>query len=616
MKIGRWLFSVAMSLSVLSGTLIAHSGEALVRPPAFDWDTWQPPKYVPNWKGVPHELRLPPVDLTDPPAEPVHWTAQWEEREGCLIAWPLGWTSTYTAFCEIVDELQEVGVVYMLYSSLASKSAISGILASGGVSQDYCEWLNIPYNDNWTRDWGPQNIWGLESGNWGIVDNRCLYGPASNNVNPALNEMWRMDYYESPILTEGGNLCTDGMGRVFCTRWCLLEASLVGMSEEELREAYWDYLNVELTILPWPPISPHLDMSAKLVDPETWIIGEWPPDDPNTPDINNMIAILDTMTASTGNPYTIYRVQQPDRLPSGYWRTYTNSYMQNGKVLLAVYGVEQDSAAIAVFQQVLPGYEIVPINCAGFDGSGGAIHCSTHGIADHIEDYFHDVEITATPVSPPIIIPSGGGDFQYDITLDNLETDSIYTQVWVEVTLPDGSVLSPLYEEYWDLPGNSTASQSLSQYVPERAPSGDYTYSLFTGERLPRVVNDSSYFEFTKIGVDGAVSNDLTGWWTEEIITSEAAVATVNPADFAIVGVYPNPFNPTAVLSYKLQDASIVNLSVYDISGRKVAELVNGWRDTGVHEVTFDGVGFSSGIYFYRLDAGGQSASGKMVLVK
>jgi len=130
------------------------------------------------------------------------------------------------------------------------------------------------------------------------------------------------------------------------------------------------------------------------------------------------------------------------------------------------------------------------------------------------------------------------------------------------------------------------------------------------------VVNDSSYFDFTKVGVDGAASNDLTGWWTEEIISSEAAVATVNPADFAIDGVYPNPFNPTAVLSYKLQDASIVNLSVYDISGRKVAELVNGWRDTGVHEVTFDGVGFSSGIYFYRLDAGGQSASGKMVLVK
>jgi len=150
-------------------------------------------------------------------------------------------------------------------------------------------------------------------------------------------------------------------------------------------QAFWDYLNVELTILPWPPISPHLDMCAKLVDPETWIIGEWPSDDPNTPYMDEMVSILESMTASTGHPYTIYRVTQPDRLPKGrgYWRTYTNAYMQNGKALVPIYGVEQDDAAIGVFQQALPGWKIVGINCTGFDGSGGAIHCSTHGIAEH-----------------------------------------------------------------------------------------------------------------------------------------------------------------------------------------------------------------------------------------
>ncbi|HDH58030.1 MAG TPA: T9SS type A sorting domain-containing protein, partial [Bacteroidetes bacterium] len=71
-----------------------------------------------------------------------------------------------------------------------------------------------------------------------------------------------------------------------------------------------------------------------------------------------------------------------------------------------------------------------------------------------------------------------------------------------------------------------------------------------------------------------------------------------------------------AVLSYKLQDASIVNLSVYDISGRKVAELVNGWRDAGVHKVTFDSSGLASGVYIYRIHAGDFSATGKMVLMK
>jgi len=88
------------------------------------------------------------------------------------------------------------------------------------------------------------------------------------------------------------------------------------------------------------------------------------------------------------------------------------------------------------------------------------------------------------------------------------------------------------------------------------------------------------------------------------------------PLTYSLLPAYPNPFNPTTVLSYKLQVASIVNLSVYDIAGRKVAELVNGWRDAGVHEVTFNGSDLASGIYVYRLLAGDFEGSGKMVLMK
>ncbi|TKJ39983.1 hypothetical protein CEE37_09615 [candidate division LCP-89 bacterium B3_LCP] len=88
------------------------------------------------------------------------------------------------------------------------------------------------------------------------------------------------------------------------------------------------------------------------------------------------------------------------------------------------------------------------------------------------------------------------------------------------------------------------------------------------------------------------------------------------PLSFSLLGCYPNPFNPTTVLRFQLQDASKVNLAIFDISGRKVVELINGWRDAGVHEVTFNGSGLASGIYIYQLHAGGFTASGKMVLMK
>jgi len=79
---------------------------------------------------------------------------------------------------------------------------------------------------------------------------------------------------------------------------------------------------------------------------------------------------------------------------------------------------------------------------------------------------------------------------------------------------------------------------------------------------------------------------------------------------------YPNPFNPTTVISYTLDVANHVTLSVYDVSGREVATLVDGYRSVGAHEVSFDASHLSSGVYIYRLTSGAQTLSGKMVLMK
>jgi len=80
--------------------------------------------------------------------------------------------------------------------------------------------------------------------------------------------------------------------------------------------------------------------------------------------------------------------------------------------------------------------------------------------------------------------------------------------------------------------------------------------------------------------------------------------------------VSPNPFNSSAIISYTLPNTNQVSLSVYDISGRQVVELVNSIREAGTHSVTFDGSNLASGIYFYRLTAGDFIAVKKMILVK
>ena len=86
--------------------------------------------------------------------------------------------------------------------------------------------------------------------------------------------------------------------------------------------------------------------------------------------------------------------------------------------------------------------------------------------------------------------------------------------------------------------------------------------------------------------------------------------------DFKLNQNYPNPFNPTTTIRYTIPQTRFVTLKVYDILGRLVKTLVNENELPGTHEVRFNGSGISSGVYFYRLEAGEYVATKKFVLLK
>ncbi len=94
------------------------------------------------------------------------------------------------------------------------------------------------------------------------------------------------------------------------------------------------------------------------------------------------------------------------------------------------------------------------------------------------------------------------------------------------------------------------------------------------------------------------------------------------PAKFELMQNYPNPFNPTSTIAFAIPKNARVNLSVYNVLGQKVAELINGVQSAGYHSVTWDAGNFASGIYIYRIKAeaiDGSStftATRKMVLLK
>jgi surface protein len=86
--------------------------------------------------------------------------------------------------------------------------------------------------------------------------------------------------------------------------------------------------------------------------------------------------------------------------------------------------------------------------------------------------------------------------------------------------------------------------------------------------------------------------------------------------EFALHQNYPNPFNPSTQIQFALPEATDVRLEVFNVTGQRVATLVNGVQTSGNHTVTFDARNLASGVYVYRLTTGSVVQTRKMVLVR
>jgi hypothetical protein len=107
------------------------------------------------------------------------------------------------------------------------------------------------------------------------------------------------------------------------------------------------------------------------------------------------------------------------------------------------------------------------------------------------------------------------------------------------------------------------------------------------------------------------------------IMINSADEELPNPSTFELQQNFPNPFNAQTQISYTVGSPRLIGgqaqsavLKVYDVLGREVATLVNEPKDAGTHSVTWDAAGLPSGVYYYRLEAGGYVATKKLVLLR
>ncbi len=103
---------------------------------------------------------------------------------------------------------------------------------------------------------------------------------------------------------------------------------------------------------------------------------------------------------------------------------------------------------------------------------------------------------------------------------------------------------------------------------------------------------------------------------TNGIVGIEDPVASALPAQYELLGNYPNPFNPSTTIEFNLPKASNIRLTIYNMVGQEVAVLMDNFMPAGNHKVKFKAEELPSGMYLYRLETAGKSFARKMLLMK
>ncbi len=551
------------------------------------------PHYMNEAEKKAMENYVPPVFLTDdtnPPPTPVRTMAEWEEVQGIIVAW----TSYTTIIRQIVDYAQDECLVFIVSTD---SNSVKSFLTSGGVPLVNLKFVQASFNSVWCRDYGPWAVYSGVADSLKLVD--WIYNrprPLDDQVSVAFASYASLPIYQTTVapnnlIATGGNFMVDGHGTGFSSRLIIDENPT--QNETQINNIMNMYMGIsryiKMETLPYDQIH-HIDMHMKLLDEETIMVGEYPAGVADGPQIElNLQYVLSNFQTCFGRPYKVVRIPMPPSAsgqypPNSSYYTYTNSVFINKTVIVPVYGLSQDSTALRIYREALPGYRIVGINASGMISALGAIHCITKEIGVFEPVFISHAKLlntssTATPYQVRAYAKSRSGIAGASLywRTDTTQAYSAVAMTLSQDTFRASIPAQPLGTKvYYYISATSNSGRTVTK--PITAPQGFMKFSIDN-----------------QTGVTGAQSI---------------------PAEYSLSQNYPNPFNPQTVITFNLGAKGNVTLKVYDALGREVSSPVNEVKEPGVHNVRFDASRISAGVYYYKLTAGEFTATKKMVVVK
>jgi agmatine deiminase len=306
---------------------------------------------------------------SDAPSQPVVALSEFGRMKGVLIRYPFG--ISYA----LIKEMSMDAHVITIVSGQSQENTVRNNYAQNGVNLANCQFIHAPTNSYWTRDYGP---WFIADGNEKISVINFPYNrprPNDNAIPTHVANFLGMDIYNMNIIHTGGNYMTDGMGVAASTDLVWSENS--SLTPEQISATMNEFLGTIIYhVVPDPNNTyiDHIDCWAKFLDVDKILIREVPSSHAQYAEIEAAAAYWEQQTSSYGSPYQVFRVYTPNNQP------YTNSLILNHKVFVPITGSSWDNAALSVYQEAMPGYEIL-----GFTGSWqstDALHCRTKEIPD------------------------------------------------------------------------------------------------------------------------------------------------------------------------------------------------------------------------------------------
>jgi agmatine/peptidylarginine deiminase len=329
----------------------------------------------------------------------IRFIAEWEPATGVLIAYANGFGLPYP----MIADLSNRGQVHVLVTS-SNQGNASSQLSSNGVNMSNVSFIiRDGVNTYWTRDYGPWSIFDT-NGEMAIVDFRYNRNrPYDNAVNAVLDDHFGFGYYYMPLVATGGNVMTDGQGKMMSTNLIMTENDGVQNSQvteysytlAEIEDLVGEYLGVNEYFMYADPLSnssiDHIDCHAKLLDVDKVMIARVPVGHSNYTALENVVDYWESKTSSYGTPYQIFRVDQTSEN-----EPYANSFIYNNKIYVPQWNSTAsaaDLAAIAAYQAAMPGYTVQGYYNSSWL-SDDAAHCRVHTIFD--EQMIHLAHVQPT----------------------------------------------------------------------------------------------------------------------------------------------------------------------------------------------------------------------------